>query len=183
MPTSPGPRRGASRRGSGRVGPWRTAANADLATLFSWYQSPDKSPFFVEIAGPTPSFDRRGFDAYCHDQSLAWVREAPGGELDGLVLLTYIQPTMRCANLDWRLRAEPDPGSDAAVELGRAVAAACAQAGVKKAQLLALAGQERRIALAESLGLEREGTLAEHFYHASAYHDLVMLGWAERIDG
>jgi hypothetical protein len=171
-------RREHARRAAAPPPPWRRPSGRDFDALYDWYTEPHPDPFFVEIAGPTPSFDLAGLRAYCTDQGRLWIRHGTGATpLDGALLLTYIQSSMCVANLDWRFRSPPDPGTVASVALGAAIAALCASAGVRKAQLLALAGDTARIALAESLGLKREGVLAEHFYHAAAYHDLVLFGW------
>lgn len=161
---------------------WRRASAADLRALHAWYVEPQPEPFFIEVAGPTPHFDEAGFRRYCRFEAALWVHAGPAG-IDGFVLLTSIQTRMRAACLDWRCRRPPAGGTVQAGELasplglGRAIRTACARAGVHKAQALALADDAQRLALAEALGMRREGTLRSHFYHAGAYHDLIMLGW------
>ncbi len=172
----PGARRQSKeRRPPASLGSWRAGRASDIDRLFHWYLEPDPQPFFIEIAGPTPGLDRRAFASYCRDQSAFWLRPTAGA-VDGLALLTYIQPVMRVANLDLRLRTLPEPGSPEALELKGVIRALCLSAGVLKTQLLAFSGDARRQDLAESLGMVREGLLRQHFYHASAYHDLVLYG-------
>ena len=159
--------------------PGRTAATfapskaADLAALFQWYREPQTQPFFTEIAGPTPCFDIAGFRDYCRNNSRLWVTP----DRASFLLLTYIQTSMRVANLDFNHRDPPDPGTPRARQLAIGVAALCGRAKVLEVQLLAIASDRRRIALAEALGMRHEGLLRDHFYHAGTYHDLAYYGY------
>ena len=81
--------------------PFAAAKAADLKRLHAWYCEPNQPPFFVEIAGPTPTFTLDEFATYCRVDSRLWVRS----DGQGFTLLTYIQSHMRVANLDFNFRS------------------------------------------------------------------------------
>jgi RimJ/RimL family protein N-acetyltransferase len=161
----------------------RRPRGADLATLYEWYLRCRDWPFFTEIAGPTPTLDAGEFARYCRDDSALRII-ACDHEMVGYLLLTYIQPLIRVANLDFRLKtAYPATGSPQAQAIADGLRALCADEGIAKTHLLAMRSETDRLRFAHDLGFHVEGRLRRHFFHRGAMHDLVALGRGEDVAG
>jgi RimJ/RimL family protein N-acetyltransferase len=159
----------------------RRPRGGELATLHEWYLRCREWPFFTEIAGPTPTFDAGEFARYCRDDAALRV-VARDGEVVGFILLSYIQPLIRVANLDFRLRdGYPAAGSADAQTLAGALRSLCADEGVAKTHLLALRQETDRLRFAKELGFRVEGRLRRHFFHRGSFNDLVALGRGEDL--
>jgi hypothetical protein len=152
------------------------AQPVDVAALHAWYRTCTAWPFFTEIAGPTPMFNRSQFREYCSIDAQLMVG-MEGGQLCAFILLTYIQNDSHVANLDFRWRdGYPEPDSAQAVAFTSALRLLCRRAGVTKTHLLSLPMEADRLRFAQGLGFVQEGVLAQHFFHHGRCHDLQCLG-------
>ncbi|MGA2916639.1 MAG: GNAT family protein [Sedimentisphaerales bacterium] len=159
---------------------FRPAGAKEIRDLFKQYLEFFWEPFFVDIAGPELLISFRDFSEYCRQDAALWI-SAQGKTIEGFFLLSDIQPGLALANLDIvYFSGFPRRGSVKAVVLATALRKACRQTRVTRLQLLALAREREKLALATVLGFQREGILRQHFFYKGVYHDLIMLARMER---
>jgi hypothetical protein len=159
---------------------FRPAGSKEIRNLFKQYLSSSYEPFFVDISGPELLMNFRDFNEYCRQDAALWI-SAQGETIEGFFLLFDIQPGLALANLDVvYFSGFPRPGSLKAATLSIALQKACFLSRVTRLQLLALACEKEKLALAAALGFQREGILQQHFFHKGGYHDLIVLANMER---
>ena len=159
----------------------RRPRGGDLAILHEWYLRCREWPFFTEIAGPTPTFDAGEFARYCRDDAALRVI-ACDQEVVGYLLLSYIQPLIRVANLDFRFKyGYPLAGTPQAKVIADGLRMLCVEEGIAKTHMLVMRTETDRLQFAKDLGFHVEGRLRRHFFHRGAMHDLIALGRGEDL--
>jgi len=159
---------------------FQPAGAKEIRNLFKQYLNSSYEPFFVDISGPELLMNFRDFSEYCRQDAALWI-SAQGETMDGFFLLFDIQPELALANLDIvYFSGFPRAGSVEVAALVTALRKACRQTRVTRLQLLALAHEKEKLALAASLGFQQEGILQRHFFHKGGYHDLIVSARMER---
>lgn len=159
---------------------FQPAGAKEIRNLFKQYLSSSYEPFFVDISGPELLMNFRDFSDYCRQDAALWV-SAQDETIEGFFLLFDIQPGLALANLDiGYFSGFPRPGSLKVATLSTALQKTCRQIRVTRLQLLALAHEKEKLALAAALGFQREGILQRHFFYKGGYHDIVVLARMER---
>jgi RimJ/RimL family protein N-acetyltransferase len=159
---------------------FRPAGSKEIRDLFKQYLSSSYEPFFVDISGPELLMNFRDFKEYCRQDAALWI-SAQDETIEGFFLLFDIQPGLALANLDIvYFSVFPRAGSVKVAALSTALQKACRRTRVTRLQLLALAREKEKLALAAALGFRREGILRQHFFHKGGYHDLIVLARTER---
>lgn len=159
---------------------FQPAGAKEIRKLFKQYLSPTYEPFLVDISGPELLMNFRDFSEHCRQDAALWI-SAQNETIEGFFLLFDIQPGLALANLDIvYFSGFPRRGSAKVAALAATLRKACRRTRVTRLQLLALAREKEKLALAAALGFRQEGILRQHFFHKGGYHDLIVLARMER---